>query len=147
MTKHAIEAYTDALAVEMAKFGVKVSAIEPGNYDSKIVESLVKRMEANNISFDNSRYKEEFNNLITSYGADRSRFKDPTEVANATLEAMNSDNPKRRYMVVPNEAEAGWTIRQAMRELLQLNQDQPYSYDREALIQIMDELRTEVEGS
>ena len=35
MTKHAIEAYTDALAAEMQKFGVHVSVIAPGNYASK----------------------------------------------------------------------------------------------------------------
>ena len=32
MSKHAIEAYCDSLAREMERFGVKVSAIEPGNY-------------------------------------------------------------------------------------------------------------------
>jgi NAD(P)-dependent dehydrogenase (short-subunit alcohol dehydrogenase family) len=34
MTKHALEAYTDSLAQEMALFDVKVSAINPGNYKS-----------------------------------------------------------------------------------------------------------------
>lgn len=105
MSKHAIEAYTDALAVEMAKFDVQVSAIEPGNYDSKIVETLVKRMESKNITFENSLYQEEFENLIASYGSDRNRFKDPQEVADAVVEVLFSDNPKRRYMVVPNEQE------------------------------------------
>jgi NAD(P)-dependent dehydrogenase (short-subunit alcohol dehydrogenase family) len=32
MTKHAMEAYGDALADEMKRFGVKVSLIEPGTY-------------------------------------------------------------------------------------------------------------------
>jgi NAD(P)-dependent dehydrogenase (short-subunit alcohol dehydrogenase family) len=36
MSKHAIEAYTDSLAMEMDQLGVKVSAIEPGNYSSEI---------------------------------------------------------------------------------------------------------------
>ena len=36
MSKHAIEAYTDALADEMRELGVKVSAVEPGNYQSRI---------------------------------------------------------------------------------------------------------------
>ena len=42
MSKHAIEAYTDSLSREMSLFDVKVSAINPGNYRSKIgVEEAV----------------------------------------------------------------------------------------------------------
>ena len=32
MTKHALEAFTDVLRLEMNQFNVKVCAIEPGNY-------------------------------------------------------------------------------------------------------------------
>ena len=44
MTKHAIEAYTDQLAWEMMKFGVLVSAIEPGNFASDIGVTRCERM-------------------------------------------------------------------------------------------------------
>ncbi|WP_282121878.1 SDR family oxidoreductase [Algibacter mikhailovii] len=145
MSKHAMEAFTDALAVEMEKFDVQVSAIEPGNYNSKIVESLVKRMKSKDISFENSLYKEEFENLITSYGADRSRYKDPKEVADAVEKALFSSNPKRRYMVVPNENEANWTITQILREMVQLNENQAYKYNREELIKKLDKILAETE--
>ncbi len=145
MSKHAIEAYTDALATEMKKFDVQVSAIEPGNYNSKIVESLVKRMESNDITFENSLYRQEFESMISSYGADRGRFKDPGEVADAVEEALFSKNPKRRYMVVPNERESNWTITQIMREMVQLNENQAYKYDRETLIKMLDLLLAETE--
>ena len=36
MSKHAVEAYNDTLALEMARFDVNVSAVEPGNYKSDI---------------------------------------------------------------------------------------------------------------
>ncbi|WP_282134154.1 SDR family oxidoreductase [Seonamhaeicola maritimus] len=145
MSKHAMEAYTDALAVEMKKFGVEVNIVEPGNYNSKIVESLVKRMKSNDISYENSLYKEEFEGLISGYGADRSRFKDPSEVSDAVEKALFSDNPKRRYMVVPSEAEGNWTITQIMREMVQLNENQAYKYDRDALIEILDKVLAETE--
>ena len=48
MSKHAIEAYTDSLAGEMAKFGVAVSVIEPGNYASQIGNTAKKRIEDTN---------------------------------------------------------------------------------------------------
>ena len=47
-------------------------------------------------------------------------------------------------MVVPNEFEAQITITQAMREMVQLNEGQPYTYDREALIAIMDKVLAEL---
>jgi len=60
-------------------------------------------------------------------------------VADATLHALFNDNPKRRYMVVPNAGEANWTISAAIQELTQLNYDQEYSYSREELIAMLDE--------
>ena len=44
MTKHALEAFTDALSEEMEATGVEVSAIEPGNYSSAIGLTRCKRM-------------------------------------------------------------------------------------------------------
>ena len=44
MTKHAIEAFTDALAEEMDGVGVSVAAVEPGNYSSAIGLTRCKRM-------------------------------------------------------------------------------------------------------
>jgi hypothetical protein len=48
-------------------------------------------------------------------------------------------------MVVPNEQEAGITIKKAMQELVQLNEWQAYKYDRDALIAILDETLAEAE--
>ena len=43
-------------------------------------------------------------------------------------------------MVVPNERQAEITVRKAMEEMVQLNQGQKYSYGRDELIQMLDEL-------
>lgn len=145
MSKHAIEAYTDSLAGEMAKFGVKVSVIEPGNYRSAISISLKKRMDARKHSIKGSLFEEEQSRMMGSIGSDRSQYKDPDEVADAAMHALFDDKPLRRYMVVPNEFEAGITIRKAMQELVQLNDWQAYSYDRDALIAILDEALAESE--
>ncbi|MDN3643055.1 SDR family NAD(P)-dependent oxidoreductase [Lutimonas halocynthiae] len=143
MSKHAIEAFTDALADEMKKFDVQVSAIEPGNYNSKIGETLVKRMESRKPDMENSLYKEEWKNMMSNFNGDRSHYKNPDEVAAAVEKALFSENPKRRYMVVPREAEGRWTITQIMREMVQLNENQAYKYDRETLLQILDEVLAE----
>ena len=47
--------------------------------------------------------------------------------------------PKRRYMVTPDQREAEITIRKQIEQLVQLNERQPYSYDRDALVKMLDE--------
>ena len=44
MSKHGVEAFTDALAAELQRFNVEVAAVEPGNYKSQILASMIKRM-------------------------------------------------------------------------------------------------------
>lgn len=137
MSKHAIEAYTDGLAREMEKFGVHVSVIEPGNYDSDIAKTALAKMFADKKSFVGSYYEEELTAWVNRPW-DRSIYKSPEEVAEAALHAMSSASPVRRYMVVPNEEEAGWTINKAIEELVQLNEWQAYSYTRDQLIEKLD---------
>ena len=40
MSKHAIEAFSDTLNLEMKRFGVHASVIQPGNYKSDISKSV-----------------------------------------------------------------------------------------------------------
>jgi hypothetical protein len=42
-------------------------------------------------------------------------------------------------MVVPDQIEAERTIRKQIEQLVQLNEGQPYAYDREALVKMLDE--------
>lgn len=120
MSKHALEAFGDSLAADMAPLGVHVSLVEPGNYNSEIAASAAKRHGAE-----------------TRLG-DRSQYKDPLEVAMAVRQALFEPQPKRRYMVVPDAKEGGWTIRKAIEEVAQLNERHAYSYDRSALITMLD---------
>lgn len=139
MSKHAIEAFTDSLADEMAKFGVKVSAIEPGSYNSDIGKNMFRRMEARGQTIDDSMYKEEYENMMAWMKQFETSGNDPADVARAALDAMSSDTPKRRYMVVPDQGQAEITITQAISEVVQFNRDQKFSYDREQLIKILDQ--------
>jgi NAD(P)-dependent dehydrogenase (short-subunit alcohol dehydrogenase family) len=121
MSKHAVEAFTDSLALQLEPQGVLVSVIEPGNYDSDIGKSATKR------SGKESRF------------TDRSKYKKPDEVAIAVEHALFDATPKRRYMVVPEQREAEITIRKQIEQLVQLNEGHAYSYDRDALVRMLDE--------
>jgi NAD(P)-dependent dehydrogenase (short-subunit alcohol dehydrogenase family) len=145
MSKHGVEAYTDALAAELARFNVAVAAVEPGNYKSKIVASMVDRMRQAGYLAESSRYRSMLG--LLSGPSDRSQYKEPDEVALAALDFLSSDSPKRRYMVVPNKLEAEITIRQVLRELTQLNDGHAFSYNRNELIQMLDETLAEAAPS
>lgn len=121
MSKHAIEAFTDSLALQLAPLGVEVNVVEPGNYDSDIGRNAALR------TGQDSRF------------TDRSKYKKPDEVAAAVELALFEDKPKRRYMVVPEQREAEVTIRKQIEQLVQLNEGHAHSYDRDALVKMLDE--------
>lgn len=136
-SKHWIEAFTDALAMEMQPQGVSVSVIEPGNYKSNIRRTRVARMLGVDPGSDELTEEQE-----KQYQATAERelsYKEPDEVTEAFKHALFSDAPLLRYVVVPNADEQAWTIRTKMRELVQLNQWGSHSYSRDELVKILDE--------
>ena len=145
MSKFAVEAYTDSLALEVEGNGVHVSVVEPGGFKSRIGVSraaralaAAERGEIELTAQERSRYE----NAEAEYGA----RKDPDPVADAILELMTVDNPKRRYLVTPNAQSAQNALRAALRRVVQLNHDQPYAYDRDGLIAVLDALLAEIEA-
>jgi NAD(P)-dependent dehydrogenase (short-subunit alcohol dehydrogenase family) len=122
MSKHAMEAFTDSLARQLQPQGVMVSIVEPGNYDSNIEKNYAARTGGETL-------KE----------ADRSNFKPADEVAAAVELALFEPKPKRRYLVTPDQMEAERTIRKQIEQLVQLNEGHAYTYDRAALIKMLDE--------
>lgn len=137
MSKHAVEAFTDVLAMEMAPFGVSVSVVEPGNYESEIGKSHRKRLLKRGYSSEGSLFKEQMDAMLSEPG-DRSNYKDPVEVAEAFHAFLTDEQPKRHYMVVPNETEAAMTLGAVVQRLVQLNDDQPYTYTRDELVAMLD---------
>lgn len=143
MSKHAVEAFADALAAEMVGFGVKVSVIEPGNYKSEIGRNTMAQVEAAAARLKGGPYEPAMQNLIAAMGRYDS-YPEPDDVAQAALHALADPAPKMRYLVVPAARQAEVTIRKAIEELVQLNQGQPFSYDREALVKMLDEALAKV---
>jgi NAD(P)-dependent dehydrogenase (short-subunit alcohol dehydrogenase family) len=120
MSKHAVEALADCLAAELEPTGVRVSVVEPGRFNTALVRNALER------------------------GADRalpdlSQFPLPDDVAAAVYRALSEPRPKRRYLVVSDQDEARRTIYKQIEQLVQLNEDHPFSYDREGLLKMLDE--------
>jgi NAD(P)-dependent dehydrogenase (short-subunit alcohol dehydrogenase family) len=145
MSKFAVEAYTDSLARELAGNGVHVSIVEPGGFKSGFITDRAARAlaAANKGEIELSAEERARHENAAARSAAQ---KEPDEVADAILDLMTAERPKRRYMVMPNERQAQAVIEAAMRRLVQLNHDQPYAYDREGLIAVLDELLVEIEN-
>jgi NAD(P)-dependent dehydrogenase (short-subunit alcohol dehydrogenase family) len=138
MTKFAMEAYADALADELKEFGVHVSLIEPGAYRSNIGKSALDRMAAKDQSAENSQFEEAMGQSINWLSLFENDAGDPLEVAQTVMKALFDDDPKPRYLIVPTQEQAYWTINRAIERMVEQNHDHKYSYDREALIEMLD---------
>ena len=139
MTKHALEAFTDALAIELARFDIKVSIVDPGGFNSNIGKNIYQRMKDKGLSFENSLYKDEWENNWVLEGGDLSMMKGPEDMVAAAEHALFDANPQQRYMVVGDAARADRTMRALLHRMLELNENQPFTYDREGLIKLLDE--------
>jgi NAD(P)-dependent dehydrogenase (short-subunit alcohol dehydrogenase family) len=97
-TKHAVEGFSESLAIEVAAFGIRIVLIEPGMYRTEIFGS--NRRMAQNAHHPDSPYLKmtvalegKINAMLT-----KSRS-DPAEVARAIRKAATAKNPKARYLL------------------------------------------------
>lgn len=93
--KHALEALSDALRVEVASDGIAVVLIEPGAFRSNIWEGagndLQRRID--------SEYFTAYKRLESGIRASQRLMGDPIEVARVISSAMTAKTPKPRYLV------------------------------------------------
>ena len=138
MSKHALEAYTDALAKQLTPHGVHVCAIAPGNFESAIAKNVVTRFAPPADASAGLR-------VLFEPGADVSRSEYPARepVVAARHAALYDERPLPRYLVAPVDGEAEATLRQAARELVQLNGSTPLGYARAALLDTVGALHDE----
>lgn len=139
MSKYAMEAYSDALWAELKVLDVQVSIVEPGNYNSNVIRNMNNRIKKNKSANKNSLFTEQMKGLEQYFPEDRSGFKDPSAVSAAIVHALFSDKPKRRYMVVPAQREAEFTLRTALSTIVELNRDHVFSYDKTTLMSMLEE--------
>jgi NAD(P)-dependent dehydrogenase (short-subunit alcohol dehydrogenase family) len=94
-SKHAIEAYTEALRMEARPFGVHVCMIEPGDFATSFTAN--RRMAA--AHGPESAHHERCTRAVTRMREDEQRYTDLTPVVRAVLRAMDAPRPKLRYPV------------------------------------------------
>jgi NAD(P)-dependent dehydrogenase (short-subunit alcohol dehydrogenase family) len=98
-SKHAVEAVSDALRLEVAPFGVHVSLVQPGPVTSAFVESAV-----DTVDIGDGPYSEFRSDLVDRYreaydGSSSSMEVSPEKVADVVVRAATSNHPRARYAV------------------------------------------------
>ncbi|NNL17871.1 MAG: SDR family NAD(P)-dependent oxidoreductase [Boseongicola sp.] len=101
-SKYAVEAWSDALRMEMVDAGIHVSLIEPGPIITNFRANAIKRFDAW-VDWENSPRVEEYNSHLLEKlrkGSNNSIFaKPPSAVTDKLIHAIESPRPKARYYV------------------------------------------------
>lgn len=99
-SKHALEALTTSMRLELIGTGIHVSLIEPGPIRSRFVENAMQKFIAN-IDIEGSPHREAYHlRLETMRAGAQSIFKmEPAAVTKSLIHALESNRPWRRYYV------------------------------------------------
>jgi NAD(P)-dependent dehydrogenase (short-subunit alcohol dehydrogenase family) len=137
MSKHAIEGLTDSLVLQLGPLGVHVTAVEPGAYRSDMDKNMLERLT-----------EEEKADMLKVWGPppDPLQFPEADDVALAVAQALSEPTPKRRYLAIPRNAKDRMNqrlperlIRYQMKQLVRWNEGHTYTFDRDALVKMLDE--------
>jgi NAD(P)-dependent dehydrogenase (short-subunit alcohol dehydrogenase family) len=139
ISKHAVEAYTEILREEVAAFGVRVSAVEPGAFQSELVANAAT-LQGDRIRsvWENSIYRDVVLQALDSFTSTpealhRTGLPKPTAVAEAVAHALFSPEPKARYLV-GNQDTCEAVIDKVLTILRELNEQQPHTLTTSQLV-------------
>jgi NAD(P)-dependent dehydrogenase (short-subunit alcohol dehydrogenase family) len=122
MTKFAVEAYSEVLASELARYGVRVAVLEPGDYRTNIVGPIARyvreREGERSVALVRDEEVEAKKWLAETRGSFDQR-QDPRAVAKAALYALHSPHPRFRYAVAPTAGQLAWALEGLTTRLVQ----------------------------
>jgi NAD(P)-dependent dehydrogenase (short-subunit alcohol dehydrogenase family) len=140
MSKHAIEAFTDSLAVEMGTVGVHVSAVAPGGFNSNIVAAHCERRRNQGNDPGESLFPELAAELAAVCADDDYyQLPEPDPVADAVLHALFADDPRARYLAPSDPRQPEFILRNILNDLAVLSDGVSYGFSRQELIDLLDE--------
>lgn len=95
-SKHAIEGFSEALSLEIKKWGIHVTLIEPSDHRNG---SKASRKHAKLASDENSPYYQDYKRVTDKIAHDEDNGSDPADVGKLVYKILQSKNPALRYKV------------------------------------------------
>ncbi|HMC96556.1 MAG TPA: SDR family oxidoreductase [Flavobacteriales bacterium] len=92
-TKAALDRYTEALAIEVGRFGIEVISVQPGEFKTNIAGS---RLRPTTIS---EAHKAGYEKAMGVLDSSLHYSRDPDELAQVVAKIIASPHPKTRYLV------------------------------------------------
>ena len=118
-SKHALEGLSNALRLELYPFGIRVVLIEPGYIMTNFQQTAKDLARPYAEGATSSPYREIYENASKGAGKRRSSSKTTAEdCARVMLEAIESPNPRARYLVTSLASLAKWGKRLLSDEML-----------------------------
>lgn len=136
MSKHAIEAYTEALHAELAPLGVSVSMIKPGSYSTNIWKADVELKRVEEMRASGSPFVDGYEDWLKIALAGEGG--DPIQVADVALKALSDQPAERRYLIQPYQAEMDWVMNHLIDRLADLNRNNRFAWSAERLWQALE---------
>ena len=93
-TKGALEIVTEAIRMEVKSFGIKVTNVAPGDFATNIASGRYHTP-----VFENSPYKESYQNNLNLMDAHVDSGSDPIEMAKQIFKIINTPKPRIHYKV------------------------------------------------
>jgi NAD(P)-dependent dehydrogenase (short-subunit alcohol dehydrogenase family) len=94
-SKHALEALSDALRMEVASSGVKVVLVEPGGFKTSIWEEFERDVEG----YEGSRFASAYKRSLQAMQLTQAFMGQPGRVAGVIARALSTPFPRARYLV------------------------------------------------
>jgi NAD(P)-dependent dehydrogenase (short-subunit alcohol dehydrogenase family) len=95
--KHALEAATDALRIEVAGAGVKVVLVEPGGFRTSIWEDAERDVTVREAA--GTRFGPAYRRMLQAVRLGTPAMGDPASVAKVIAAAVDARSPRARYLV------------------------------------------------
>jgi hypothetical protein len=102
-------------------------------------KNIYQGLQATGLNVDDSLYRDEWKTNWVLKDGDISTMKGPEDIVARVKHVLFNPLPQQRYMVAGDAARAENTLRTILHQMLELNQDQPCTYNRDALIRLLDE--------
>jgi len=102
MSKHALEAMTDVLRLELAADGIHVISIQPGAIQTPMSGQMQALLDKERQSMPENlqaRYANLFENMAEALHTQYEKAAPPQTVVDAIVHALTSDKPKTRYAI------------------------------------------------
>jgi NAD(P)-dependent dehydrogenase (short-subunit alcohol dehydrogenase family) len=113
-SKHAVEAVSDAMRLEVYPFGIQVVLIEPGYIPTSMNRNAGELSSAYAKGAEQSPYKSVYQGFLKSWGkTSKSSHYTPEDCARVVVRAIEDDPPRARYPVT-REAKLGILFRRLL---------------------------------